>query len=97
VNVSALTLVYAALQMANWQKALDRSLNWVDEHTRSDNKGTKTAKDADKTGTGHGENPPVGGKTAISTKSADKGATQDHGKSKVSAATLRGLVAQSNI
>jgi hypothetical protein len=87
--------------MANWQKALDRSLNWVDEHTRSDNtdKGTKTAKGANKTGTAHdekgeksaksGDGNDSAGKTANSTKSADKGATQHHDQSKVSGASSR--------
>jgi hypothetical protein len=87
--------------MANWQKALDRSLNWVDEHTRSGNthKGAKTTKSAKKTGTAHGEKGEKstkasdgndsGGTAANSTKSGDKGATQDHGKPKVSAASIR--------
>jgi hypothetical protein len=86
--------------MANWQKALDRSLNWVDEHTRSGNthKGAKTTKSAKKTGTAHGEKGEKStkagdgndsaGKTATSTKSGDKGATQDHIKSEVSAASV---------
>jgi hypothetical protein len=90
--------------MANWQKALDRSLNWVDEHTRVDNKGAKTAKDPKKTGTAHGEKGErsakkvdgndSGGNTANSTMSGDKGATQDHGKSKVRAASIRCFGAQ---